>query len=201
LVEHPHFNTSDLSVAAQIERIKAAEPQALIAWTTGIPVATIFRGMIQGGLDIPVVTTNGNQAFPQMEKFSAFLPPQLLIASCEFPEHDGLYQLDPRVEKMQHEMYASLKSANLKSDNMTTITWDVGLIVVNALKKLGPDATAAQLKDYVASLDGFAGVNGLYDFKAVPQRGLSDDNAIIVRFDLKDKAWVWLSKPGGEPLP
>ena len=39
LVENVHFNPSDVSVAAQIERIRASAPDAFIAWTTGAPVA------------------------------------------------------------------------------------------------------------------------------------------------------------------
>jgi len=60
VVERAHFNTTDISVAAQIEHIKAANPQALIAWSTGTPIATVFKGIIQAGLDIPIATTNGN---------------------------------------------------------------------------------------------------------------------------------------------
>ena len=60
MVAHEHFNPTDVSVTAQIEAIKAAKPQALIAWTTGAPIATIFKGIVQAGLDIPVGTTDGN---------------------------------------------------------------------------------------------------------------------------------------------
>jgi len=200
MVVRPHFNTGDVSVSAQIEQIKAAQPQAMIAWTTGASISTIFRAMIQEDLDIPVVTTNGNQSFPQMSQYASFLPRQLLLASALFPEHDGVYQLDPRVEKAQHEMYAALKAADLKPDNMTTITWDTAMIVASALRQIGPEATAAQLREYVANLTDFAGINGVFDFKTTPQRGLTDDNAIIVRFDPQQKAWIWQSKPGGAPL-
>src|SRR6185437_9026225 len=37
VVAREHFNTTDVSVAAQIENIKAAKPQAFIAWSTGAP--------------------------------------------------------------------------------------------------------------------------------------------------------------------
>ena len=97
-------------------------------------------------------------------------------------------------------MYAALQAENLKADNMTTITWDVAMIVASALRQLGPEASAAQLREYVANLTDFAGINGVFDFKATPQRGLTDDNAIIVRFDPQQKSWIWLSKPGGAPL-
>lgn len=200
MVEHPHFNIGDVSVAAQIERIKAAGPQAMIAWTTGASISTIFKAMIQAGLDIPIVTTNGNQSFPQMSQYVSFLPRQLLIASALFPEHDGIYQLDPRVEKAQHAMYAALAAENLKADNMTTITWDVAMMVTSALRERGPEASAAQIRDYIANLTDYPGINGVFDFKTTPQRGLTDDDAIITRFDPQQKAWVWLSKPGGAPL-
>ena len=53
LVAHEHFNTTDVSVTAQIENIKAANPQAFIAWSTGAPSATMFRGAVQSGLTLP----------------------------------------------------------------------------------------------------------------------------------------------------
>ena len=72
--------------------------------------------------------------------------------------------------------------------------------MVEALRKLGPDANADQLRQYIAGLTDFAGVDGIYDFKAYPERGLGPDSSAIVRYDVEMKRWVWLSKPGGEPL-
>jgi branched-chain amino acid transport system substrate-binding protein len=199
-VAFEHFNPSDISVAAQIEKIKASGAQALIAWVTGAPAATVFKGMIQAGLDIPVAPTSGNQTFASMEQWASFLPKQLILASALFPEHDGVLTLDPRMEKAQHEMYAILKARNLKADNMVATSWDAGLIVAAALRKIGPNATAQQLKDYIANLTDFAGVDGIYDFKKYPQRGLGPQSSTVTTYDAQKKAWTWLSKPGGEPL-
>jgi branched-chain amino acid transport system substrate-binding protein len=199
-VEHPHFNASDLSVTAQLERIKASGAQALIAWTTGAQIATVFKGVAQAGLDIPIATSPGNQQFQQLAQYVSFLPKQLLIPSASYPEHNGIITLDPRIEKVQHEMYALLKSANLKPDNATGTSWDPALLVVGALRKLGPAATAEQIRDYLANLVDFPGVDGLYNFKKVPQRGVDIDSVVIITYDAKDQRWVWLSKPGGLPL-
>jgi branched-chain amino acid transport system substrate-binding protein len=84
---------------------------------------------------------------------------------------------------------------------MTGTSWDVALVVVEALKKLGPNASAEQIRQFISSLTDFPGINGIYDFKQHPQRGLGSDSAVIVRFDPAAKRWVWLSKPGGAPLP
>ena len=90
-----HFNTTDVSVAAQIEHIKAANPQALIAWSTGSPIATVFKGIVQAGLDIPIATTNGNMTYAQMTQYAAFLPKQLYIPTSEWVQHAGVITLDP----------------------------------------------------------------------------------------------------------
>ncbi len=84
VVERAHFNTTDVSVAAQIEHIKAANPQALIAWSTGTPIATVFKGVVQAGLDIPIATTSGNMTYAQMTQYAAFLPKQLYMPSSEW---------------------------------------------------------------------------------------------------------------------
>ena len=41
VVAREHFNLTDISVAAQMANIKSSGAQALIAWSTGTPVATI----------------------------------------------------------------------------------------------------------------------------------------------------------------
>src|SRR5262249_7819270 len=43
LVAREHFSATDVTATAQIVRIKAANPQALIVWSTGTPIATAFR--------------------------------------------------------------------------------------------------------------------------------------------------------------
>jgi branched-chain amino acid transport system substrate-binding protein len=200
LVAREHFNPTDISVAAQIERIKASGAQAIVAGVTGSPAATVFKGMVQAGLDIPIAPTSGNEVFAQMEQWTDFLPKGLVMGSALFPEHDGIIKLDPRVEAAQHDMYAALKAHGLKADNIVATCWDAGLIVIDALKALGPGATAAQVRDHIANLTDFAGIDGIYNFKENPERGLGADSAIVVRYDAPTKAWVWLTEPGGKPL-
>ncbi len=106
LVERAHFNTTDVSVAAQIETVKAANPDAFVAWSTGTPIATIFKGILQAGLDVPTATTDGNMTFAQMTNYAEFLPKQLYFPAAEWPPHEGAPKLDPAIEKAQQEFYA-----------------------------------------------------------------------------------------------
>jgi len=193
LVAQEHFNTTDVSVSAQIARIKSSGAQALVAWSTGTPVATVFRGAAQAGLDIPIATTDGNMTYAQMEQYASFLPKELLIPAPEWPASKTL-PAGPVKDALK--VYDdALAAANVKPDIGTSLAWDPALIVITLLKKLGPSATATQLRDAIAALKGFAGVNGMYDFPAVPQRGLSASQALVTHWDAAKKTWVPVTAP------
>ena len=87
----------------------------------------------------------------------------------------------------------------MKPDGPATYAWDPALLVVEALRKLKADASAEDLRAYLRELKGFAGVNGYYDFKAVPNRGLDESNVVITRWDPAVQAWAVVSDPLGIP--
>jgi branched-chain amino acid transport system substrate-binding protein len=201
IVENAHFNTSDVSVTAQIERVKAAKPQAFIAWSTGAPVATVFRGIQQAGLDIPVGTTDGNMTYAQMNQFAAFLPKRLYIPASQWVALENpTIKLDPAVQKAQQAYYKVFKDAGLQPEVSSELAWEPAMIVIDALRKLGTKANATQIRDYIAHLKGFAGVNGIYDFTKTAQRGLDIDNAVVTSWNPQSKLWEPVSKLTGIPL-
>jgi branched-chain amino acid transport system substrate-binding protein len=200
IVDREHFNLSDVSVGAQIERMRAANPQLVLAWATGTPSATIFKGLLQAGIDLPVATTGANQNVAQMLQFKSFLPKELYTGGGPYPPHDGLYKLDPRVEAAEQTMYAALKKSDLSPDVVIGTSWDAGLIVIAALRTLGPEATAQQVRSYIANLTDFPGVAGVYNFKASPERGLGVQDTVVLRWNAAHNQFEWVSKPGGDPL-
>ena len=201
IVEAGHFNTTDVSVSAQIERIKAAKPQVLIAWSTGAPIATIFRGVIQAGLDIPIATTDGNLTYAQMNQYAEFLPKQLYIPAAQWVMgYSPSIKLPDAEAAKQKEFYDAFKAAGIQPDVASELAWDPAMILIDALKKLGPTATAPQVRDYISKLKGYVGVNGTYDFTKTTQRGLDIDNVVVTRWSATEKHWQVMSKPTGIPL-
>jgi branched-chain amino acid transport system substrate-binding protein len=198
LVAREQFNPTDLSVAAQVERMKAASPQALLLWTTGTPFATVLKGVIQAGLDVPAATSFGNQTYAQMRQYAEFLPKDLYIASSAWPEH-GSAKLDPGVEAAKREFYGAYAAAGLVADSASVQSWDPARIAITALRALPPDPTAAQLRDKIDHMKGVAGVNGPYDFEQVPQRGLSEDAIVVTRWSKPAQGFEIVSEPRGIP--
>jgi branched-chain amino acid transport system substrate-binding protein len=187
LVANEHFNTTDVSVDAQISRIKGAGPQAMIAWSTGNAIATVFKGIQQGGLDIPVATTDGNMTYAQMQQYADFLPRTLLIPSGQWPAYDSL-PAGPEKDA-QKAFYDALQAQGIKPEIGHVLAWDPALVVVDALRKLGPDASAQQIRDELNSLTNFPGADGLHDYTSAPQRGLTIDDVVVTQWDAGQGTW------------
>ncbi|HTH95902.1 MAG TPA: ABC transporter substrate-binding protein [Stellaceae bacterium] len=198
LVGQASFNPTDVSAAAQIHHLKASNPQVLIAWSTGSAIGTVFKAIKDAGLNVPVVTTDGNMTFAQMHQFASILPKPLYIPTAQWPKSD--IKLSPAVEEAKKVFYDTFDKAGIKPDFGSTLSWSAAMLTVSALKKLGPDATAAQLNHYLSTLKGFAGINGIYDFTKTPQRGLDETSVVLTRWDADKDNWILVSKPQGFPV-
>jgi branched-chain amino acid transport system substrate-binding protein len=195
LVVSEHFGVTDISVNAQLVRIKAANPQALIAWTVGTPTGTLLRGVRDAGLDIPVTESNGNQIYAQMTQFAGILPRELI-----FPSYRAMTEgdtSDRRVAAVQGTFFRALRAAGIKPDIGNVLSWDAAMIVIDALRQHGPDASAATVREFILGQRRWAGVNGIYDYSGGNQRGLGASQLVIDRWDAAKNAFVLVSKPGG----
>jgi branched-chain amino acid transport system substrate-binding protein len=198
LVAEAQMNPADVSAAAQIQRLKGANPDVLVAWSTGGPVGTIFKAIHDAGVEVPVATTNGNMTYAQMTQYAPFLPKELYIPSADWLKPSrGVESSD--ASKAKDAFFAAFDGTDIKPDGPSTYAWDPALLVVEALRKLKADASAEDLRAYLRELKGFAGVNGYYDFKAVPNRGLDESNVVITRWDPAAQAWAVVSNPLGIP--
>lgn len=193
------FNPGDVSVAAQIQRIAAAEPQAIVAWSTGAAIGTVFKGIVDAGLDLPVATTDGNMTYEQMAQYASILPKQLYIPSPLWPRHAGV-KLPEGVEAAQKTFFAAFDAAGVKPDIAAALSWDPAMLIVHALRTLPDGATAEQVRAFLADLQGHALTSGIYDFRKVPQRGLDDTSVVVTRWEPTKQTWDVISRPRGLPL-
>lgn len=198
LVANERFGIGDVSVAAQMSRIKAANAQALIAWTTGTPFGTVLHAVSDLGLDLPVMSSPANLIRAQVLQYASFLPPQVYFVGGRLGSHD-VVRPGP-LRDAQNVFFHALTAEKVAPESTHVFSWDPALIVIDALKHLGTGATAAQIHDYIEHLHGFAGVNGLYDFRDGSQRGLGLSSAVIVRWDPAKSTFVAASSGGGAPL-
>jgi branched-chain amino acid transport system substrate-binding protein len=198
VVDREHFNTTDVSIASQIAHIKGSGADVLIAWSTGTPFATVLRGARDGGLDIPIMSTNGNMSYAQMHQYASIMPKELLFPGLPSFSPDQLP--NGAMKSAVNRFLDAFRPTGIKPENGENQVWDTTLILLEALKKYGFDASAAQIRDYVNNVHGWTGVYGTFDFRAIPQRGVGINAVIIQRWDPAKEVWVGMSRPGGSPL-
>jgi branched-chain amino acid transport system substrate-binding protein len=199
VVDWEHFNPTDLTIDAQAANIKRSNAQAIIAWTSGTPFGTVLRSLHDAGVDLPVMTTQANGDPTQLKQYVTFLPTDLTMPGYAYALPTALLP-SPEMRKPIADFYQAYKDARMQpSVSKTGSVWDPALIVLTGLRKLGPTATATQLRDYILSLHRFPGVDGTYDFTSGDQHGLSDKAVVLVSWSSASDTWSTRSGPGGIP--
>jgi branched-chain amino acid transport system substrate-binding protein len=195
LVEQEHYGAGDVSVAAQLARIKAANPQALISYNTGAPFGTVLRGLRDAGMDLPVTTSGGNMTYAQMQQYAQFVPSDL--------EYGGQLSFAPGdiapgpIRDKQLAFLQAMKKAGMRPEASNESVWDPAELAIDVMRHLPADADPAAARAYLANLHGWTGINGVYDFHSYPQRGVGLNVVLIMRWDQATKTFVPASRRGG----
>jgi branched-chain amino acid transport system substrate-binding protein len=198
LVAREKFNVTDVTVAAQVAKIKAARPQVIFLGTAGTAAGTALHGISDAGLELPVITGTGNASVVFMKQHAAYLPKEIYVEGfpCLAPS-----AMTSKAQKSAYQNYvAAIEGRSVAVDCLQTVAWDAGMIFTAALRRLGTNATAEQVRAYLANLTNFTAINGTYDFRRVPQRGIDDRVMVMIRWDPARSTWIPASKIGGAPL-
>jgi branched-chain amino acid transport system substrate-binding protein len=196
LVADERFNPSDISVAAQMSRIKAARPQALLVKATGSAFATALRAYNDLGMDVPMSASGSNLIATQLAQYTSFAPKELHFAATRGIVPDPSLPRGP-LRDAQNMYFTALAAAGIPPSNNAVLAWDPAWILIGALRRLGPNASAEQLHTYIEGLHDFAGVSGTFDFRTGNQRGLGPDALLMYRWVVDGNRFVLASKAGG----
>ena len=198
LLTHQTFDPTAVSATSQLSVIKAKNPQALIIWTTGTPLGTVLQGMSSLGMsDIPTVTTDGNAAYSELTHFSSILPKTLY-----FPT--GMLYLPPSditnaaVKAKVQAFDTVVQAAGGHPGDAWGLSWDPAQLLLGAIQKLGVNATAPQILNYMENLHNVAGVFGIYNTSTSDHRGLSVQDVTITKWN--GSSFTPVSSLGGAPL-
>jgi branched-chain amino acid transport system substrate-binding protein len=203
ITNHQTFDPTAVSVTTQLAKVKASNPQAVFIWTTGTPLTTVLAGMQQLGMsNIPVMTSNGNESYKQMQSLGGALPAQLYFPSSQFRLSPGT--LTGQAKTLVDQFDATMKAGGQPvPDEGNALVWDPALLVISALRKLGVDATAQQIHQYISSLTNYVGITGAYDFASKAQadnRGLTIKSVYVTEWNKSKQDWVQVSGPSGAAL-
>jgi branched-chain amino acid transport system substrate-binding protein len=197
VVDDERFAVADVSFSAQATRIKAAAPDMIIVTSVGTPSGTSLRALKDAGLEkTPVIANFGNLIHAQLQQYAAFLPDQMYLTAPRFVTHD-VSRSGP-VRDAQLSFYRTFAVQGIDPDVAHNLSWDPALVLIDALRHLGTSASAKDVLDYLEGLHGFAGTNGIFDFRDGSQRGIGISSVVVVRWNPERKNWSTVSEPGGK---
>ncbi len=188
IVAREHFATSDISVAAQMTKIKAVAPDVLLTFTVGTPFGTLLKGVHDAGLEVPVYGSGGNFTYAQMQQYAAFLPKELILNGSRGITPDPA--ATGAVKRAQDAYTSALNKAGLRSEFATSIPWDPMMIMLEVVRRAGFDADSAKIYATLQGLKGWSGIEGTYDFTTHDQRGLGQASAALFRYDQSRNQFV-----------
>jgi len=198
IVDREHFAPGDVSIAAQIAKIKGSNPDAILSTTVGTATGTVFHALKDEGIDLPVITNLGNLQHVQLDGLTGILPDQLYFTAPRFVARD-VSRSGP-VRDAQLQFYKTFNATGVDPDVGNNLAWDVAFVVFDALRHVGTDASPKQLLAYMEGLHDFAMTDGIYDYRGGDQRGVGLTSLVMARWDPSKHTWVTVSAPGGKPL-
>jgi len=191
-----HFNPTDVTIAAQVSRIRAADAQVVIAWVNGSPFGTVIRSLKDAALDLPMVAGTGNLSYKELQTFAEWVPSTMYFCWTAVPASDQPIANGP-LKAAQTAYFQTMRNLGYRPDYSHAGSWDTGLVAVAALRAVGPDASPEQVRTYVNGLHGLAGVQAVFDFRTGDMRGIPIDAARLLQWDRAKESWHVASGPGG----
>jgi branched-chain amino acid transport system substrate-binding protein len=198
IVDREHFASGDVSIAAQIAKIKASDPDAILSTTVGTATGTVFHALKDEGIDVPVITNLGNLQHAQLDGLTSVIPNQMYFTAPRFVARDVSGQGPVRDAQLQ--FYKAFNAQGIDPDVGNNLAWDVAFVVFDSLRHVGLNATPKELLDYMEGLHGFAMTDGIYDYRGGDQRGVGLNSLVMARWNPAKRTWVTVSAPGGKPL-
>jgi branched-chain amino acid transport system substrate-binding protein len=131
-----------------------------------------------------------------MAQYAGFVPSKLYFIATRGIAPDANLRPGPIMDA-QKIYFATFKAAHIRPDFATSLAWDPASILVDALRKLGPGATAEQLHGYIESLHSWAGIDGIYDFRDGSQRGIGQNALVVYHWDIPAGTFTVASRAGG----
>lgn len=195
-VARERFGMADISVTAQIARIRSAGAQAVYALASGAPFALVLRELRDAGMsNVPTATLASNQSIKQLTSYGNIVPPDLEMVTARFAAYDvmgaGPVKDDVGIFR------SALAHAGVGTDGPASLPWDPIMLILAAYRKYDFAPSAANVRDFIAGTRNVPGIDGFYDFITAHGYGLTSKDTVVLRWDAARKDFVPISTAGG----
>jgi branched-chain amino acid transport system substrate-binding protein len=181
------FQPTDNDMTAQLVKIKAASPQAIICWTIGKAGSIVAKNVKQLGIQSPLFQCHGlpDPIYIKLAGEASegnIMPSTKLMVAAQLPDSDPQKKVILEFIRLYKDVYQYDRQFPINTHS--GYAWDAIYMVANALKKAGTDNE--KLRDAIEATKGYVGVSGIYNITPEDHNGLGLDSMVIVRIEKGD---------------
>ncbi|MDF2875499.1 MAG: Leu/Ile/Val-binding protein, partial [Sporomusa sp.] len=163
------FADKDTDFSAQLTKIAALKPDAIMVAGLYQEAALILKKAREIGITVPIVGNNGFNS-PQLIKSGGTAAEGVVVASPWYPGKDD--------EKVKKFVAAYKTKYSKEPDQFAAQAYDALYIMADALEKSGTTTDRKKFRDSLANVKDFPGVTGKFAFDA--KRNPAMDVTILV---------------------
>lgn len=180
------YSPKDTDMTAQLTKIKAAKPDAIICWGTNPGPAVITRNVKQLGMKIPLYMSHGVASKKYIELSGADAAEGVMLPAGKLAFYDKLKKNDPQHKLLKDYDTAYKKAYGTEASTFGGYAFDGFNLVVEAIKKMG--ATPEQIRAGVEQQTRLVGASGVFSLSPADHNGLDLSAFEMVRIVKGD--WV-----------
>jgi len=177
------FGQKDVDMTAQMTRVKAANPQAVVIWSIPPSASLATKNYADLGMTMPLFQSHGvgNKAFIQLAgpaSNGVVFPAGKLLVAEQLPDGDA----------QKAVLLAYAREFEAKYGPRNTFgghAWDAVQLVTKAMERAGTDR--AGVRSAIEGTRNFVGVTGVFDFSATDHNGL--DRRAVTMIQITDGQW------------
>ncbi len=186
VVAEQSFNIGDTDMSAQLTKIKAANPGAIVLVSAGKEAAIVAKNKQTLGIAAPLYGTHGNArqqfitgAGSAAEGFK-FAAGKILLPQA--------YGQGTEPYTVAQDFITRFKAATGNNpDTFAGHAYDAINIIAAAAKNVQGDLTPAALRDQIEKTAGLVGIGGTFTYSPSDHSGLTAKD--LVMYEIKDGKW------------
>ncbi|HJV36304.1 ABC transporter substrate-binding protein [Geomonas sp.] len=175
------YSPKDTDMTAQLTKIKAAKPDAIICWGTNPGPAVITRNMQQLGIKTQLYQSHGVASKKFIELATPDAAQGIMLPAGKLAVYNLLPKNDPQYKLLKGYVDSYKKAYGAEPSTFGGYAFDGFELISNAVAKGA--ATPAQIRDAIEKEGKVVGISGIFKITPADHNGLDLSAFEMVRID------------------
>lgn len=189
VVQSESFGSKDTDMTAQLTKIRAAQPDAIICWGTNPGPAVVARNVQQMKITVPLYQSHG-VASPKFIELAGDASEGVLLPTGKILVAEQLPAADPQKAVLSGYIQEYEKRFQVPVSGFGGYAYDAMQMLAKALPGTGGDK--AKVRDALEKITGHVGVSGVFTMSPKDHNGLGEDAFVMV--EVNKGAWKLLGE-------